>query len=102
MDGNITVVLLMHIKAASPSVANGRLVNGMKAKHIDGDLIRWTESFLSDRTVEMIIKGNAMTRHPVEAASAKVQIDYRLRYAHPHPRAAHSKLPVDPCATRSL
>jgi hypothetical protein len=34
--------------------------------------------------------------------SAKVQIDYRLRYAHTRTRAAHSKLPVDPCATRSL
>ena len=35
-------------------------------------------------------------------SSAKVQIDYRLRYAHSRTRAAHSKLPVDPCATRSL
>jgi hypothetical protein len=34
--------------------------------------------------------------------SAKVQIDYRLRYAHTRTRAAHSKLPVDPCATRSV
>jgi len=34
--------------------------------------------------------------------SAKVQIDYRLRYAHTRTRAAHNKLPVDPCATRSL
>jgi hypothetical protein len=66
-DGNITGVLLMDIKAAFPSVAQGRLVNGMKAKHIEGDLIRWTESFRSTRTVEMIIEGNAMTRHPVEA-----------------------------------
>jgi len=67
MDGNITGVLLMDSKAAFPSVANGRLVNGMKAKHIDGDISRWTKSFLSERTVEMIIKGNAMMRHPVEA-----------------------------------
>jgi hypothetical protein len=36
------------------------------------------------------------------STSAKVQIDYRLRYAHTRTRAAHSKLPVDPCATRSL
>jgi len=34
---------------------------------MDGDLIQWTESFLSERTVEMIIKGNAMESHPVEA-----------------------------------
>ena len=34
--------------------------------------------------------------------SAKVQIDYRLGYAHTRTRAGHSKLPVDPCARRSL
>jgi len=66
-DSNITGVGLIHIKAAFPSVAKGRLVNRMRAKHIDGDLIRWTESFLSERTVEMIIEGNGMTRHSVEA-----------------------------------
>ena len=39
----------------------------MMAKQIDGDLIRWTESFLSDRTVEMLIEGNILQSHPVEA-----------------------------------
>jgi hypothetical protein len=34
---------------------------------MDGDLVRWTESFLSGRTVESIIEGNAMKRHPVDA-----------------------------------
>ena len=34
---------------------------------MDGDLIRWMESFLPERTVEMIIEGNAMERQPVEA-----------------------------------
>jgi len=38
-DGNITGVLLIDIKAAFPSIAQQRLVNGMKAKYIDGDLI---------------------------------------------------------------
>jgi hypothetical protein len=46
----ITGVLLMEIKAVLPSVARGRLINAMKAKRIDGDLIRWTKSFISDRT----------------------------------------------------
>jgi len=40
--------------------------------------------------------------HSQYAASAKVQIDYRLRYVHKRTHVAHSKLPVDPCATRSL
>jgi len=55
------------IKAAFPSVAKGRLVNLMKVRQMDGDLMRWTESFLWERTVQMIIEGNAMERHPVES-----------------------------------
>jgi len=65
--GHIAGVLLMDIKAAFPGVAKGRLVNLMKVRQMDGDLIQWTESFVSERTVEMIIEGNAMERHPVEA-----------------------------------
>jgi len=34
---------------------------------MDGDLIGWTESFVSERRVEIVIEGNAMERHPVEA-----------------------------------
>jgi hypothetical protein len=59
-------VLLKDIKAAFPFMAKGRLVNLMKVREMDGDLVRWTESFLSERTVEMIIEGNAMDRHPAE------------------------------------
>jgi len=66
-NGHITGVLLMDIKAAFQSVGKGRLVNLMKVRQMDGDLIRWTESFLSERSVEMVIEGNAMERHPVEA-----------------------------------
>jgi hypothetical protein len=55
----------MDIKASFPSVAKGRLVNLIKDRQMDRDLIRWTESFLSERPVEMIIEGNAMERHSV-------------------------------------
>jgi len=66
-NGCITAVLVMDIKSAFPSIAKGRLVNLLKVRHMDGDLIRWTGSFRSERTVEMIIEGNSMARHPVEA-----------------------------------
>jgi len=59
-NGHITVVLLMDIEAAFPSVAKGRLVNLMKVSQMDGDLEQWTESFPSETTVEIIIEGNAM------------------------------------------
>jgi hypothetical protein len=65
-NGHITGVLLMDIKAAIPSVAKGRLVNLMKVSQMDRDLIRWTESCLSGRKVEMILEGNAMKRLPGE------------------------------------
>jgi len=66
-EDNITGVFLMDIKAAFPSVARGRLIHAMKSKRIDGDLIRWTKSFLSERTVEMVIEGNVLQSHPMEA-----------------------------------
>ena len=73
-NGHIPGVLLMDIKAAFLSVAKGRLVNLIKVRQMDGDLIRWTESFLSERTVEMIIEGNAMERHPVEAGVRRAHL----------------------------
>jgi hypothetical protein len=39
----------------------------MKLRKMDGDLIRWMESFFSESTVEMTIEENAKERHPVEA-----------------------------------
>jgi len=66
-EDNIMGVLLMDIKAAFPSVARGWLIHAMKARQIDGDLIRWTKSFLSERRVETVIEGNVLQSHPVEA-----------------------------------
>jgi hypothetical protein len=39
----------------------------MKVRQMDGDIIRWTESFLSESPVEMVIEGNPIERHPVVA-----------------------------------
>jgi hypothetical protein len=39
LHGGIVGILLMVIKAAFLSVDKGRLVNAMKEKHMDGDLI---------------------------------------------------------------
>jgi len=66
-EDNIAGVLLMDIKEAFPSVARGRLIHAIKAEQIDGNHIQWTERFLSDRTVEMVIEGNVLHSHPLEA-----------------------------------
>jgi len=66
-EDNIAGILQMDMKAAFPSVARGRLIHAMKAMRIDGDLIRWTESFLSERTVGMVSEGNVLQSHSVAA-----------------------------------
>jgi hypothetical protein len=66
-NSHITGVLPMDIKAAFPSVAKGRLVNLMNLRQMDEERIRLTESILSERTVEMVIEGNAIERPPLEA-----------------------------------
>jgi len=66
-EGIIAGVLLTDIMAAFPSVPRWSLIHAMKGKQIDGDLIQWTESFLSNRTVEIVIEGNVLQSHPVEA-----------------------------------
>jgi len=45
-NGDITGLLPRDIKAAFPNVAKHRLVNLMKVRQMDGDLVRWTQSFL--------------------------------------------------------
>jgi len=65
--GHITGMLLIDITAAFPRVSKGMLVNLMKVRQMDGDLRPWTESFLPERMVEMIIDGNTIERHLVEA-----------------------------------
>jgi hypothetical protein len=39
----------------------------MKVRQMDGDVIRRMEWYMLESTVEMMIEGNAMDRHPVEA-----------------------------------
>jgi len=56
----------MNIKAAFLNMGRGILINTMRGKGMDGDLILWMVSVLSDRMVSMVIKGNVMERHPVE------------------------------------
>jgi hypothetical protein len=63
----------------------------------------WDRSFGHRLALESVAEVLAALVGSVSnGSSAKVQINYRLRYAHTRTRAAHSKLPVDPCATRTL
>ena len=66
-EGRIAGILWMDSKADSPSVGRGRLTHTMRGKGMDGDLIRWTASFVTEQRVEIVIEPNVMERHPVDA-----------------------------------
>ena len=63
--GEIAATLLMDVKGAFDHVSKPHLLNRMKELQLDPCLIRWTESFLSDRRVSMVIDGEPMTEHRV-------------------------------------
>jgi len=93
-DGDVQVFDIRY-----PSGRKMRLVNvydqlrqegGVRSQGRPAQTARWREIMEQEK---ILLGGDS---------SAKVQIDYRLRYAHMRTRAAYTKLPVDPCATRSL
>jgi hypothetical protein len=53
----IAGLLLMDIKSAFDHVNHRRLLTTMVAKKLDGDLIEWTEDFLTNRTVQITVDG---------------------------------------------
>jgi retron-type reverse transcriptase len=56
-NGQIVGLLLMDIKGAFDHVNHRRLLRTMVAKKLDGDLIEWTEDFLTNRTVQITVDG---------------------------------------------
>ena len=53
----ITGALCMDVRAAFPSVARGCLLRRMREMEVDEELVRWTDSFMSDRRVRMVVDG---------------------------------------------
>jgi hypothetical protein len=66
-EDNITGILRWTSLAVSPSVTSGSLIHAINVEKIDGDVIRWTESVHGERTVEMVIEGNVLPSHPMDA-----------------------------------
>ena len=65
-DKQIAGALLMDVKGAFDYVSRAKLVQRMKELDIDDDLIGWTQSFLTDRSVELVIDGFTNSRQKVE------------------------------------
>jgi hypothetical protein len=55
--GHIAGLLLMDVKGAFDHVNHRRLLTTMVAKTLDGDLIEWTEHFVTNRTVQITVDG---------------------------------------------
>jgi hypothetical protein len=56
-NGQIAGLLLMDVRGAFDYVDHRRLLTTMVAKKLDGDLIEWTEDFLTNRTVQITVDG---------------------------------------------
>lgn len=59
--------LFMDVKGAFDHVAPAQLTRRMEELGLDGDLIRWTQSFLEDRRVQLVIDGFQCLEQPIQA-----------------------------------
>ena len=61
----------MDVKGAFDHVSRTRLIERMMELGVDGDLIRWTQSFLTDRTVQLVIDGHDNRERSIESGIPK-------------------------------
>ena len=65
-EKKLAAVLFMDVKEAFDHVSRTKLVERMIELGIDGDLIRWTQSFLTDRKVQLVIDGHDNQEREIE------------------------------------
>src|SRR5258706_4588739 len=58
--------LLMDVKAAFNNVSRGHLVGRMLELGVQNDLVRWTQSFMSESKVRLVLNGQEGEEHDVE------------------------------------
>jgi len=63
---NVAGALLMDVKSAFNNVSRGHLIGRMMALGVGSDLVRWTESFVSDRKVRLVLNGQEGGDHEVD------------------------------------
>ena len=65
-EKKLAAVLFMDIQGSFNHVARNQLISGMVELDINGDLIWWTPSFLTDRKIQLIIDGHANQEERIE------------------------------------
>jgi hypothetical protein len=66
-EGKLGACLFMDIKGAFDYVIGHKLINGLQDTGMDGDLVRWVASFLSNRRALLVIDGHAGKEVPVSS-----------------------------------
>lgn len=57
-QGKIAGLLLMDVKGAFDHVSRNQLLRSMRDMKIDGNLIKWVGSFMTDRRLQLVIDGH--------------------------------------------
>ena len=71
-DKKLAAVLFMDVKGAFDHVSKAQLIARMIELGIDGDLLSWTNSFLTDRKIQLVIDGHEKKRERSKPESRKV------------------------------
>ena len=56
----------MDVKEGFDYILKNQLILMMTKMGVDGDLIKWTKSFLTDRTVQLVIDGDENPKPSIE------------------------------------
>ena len=65
-EKKLAAALFMNVKGAFDRVSKTKLVERMMEQGVDGDLIRWTQSFLTERKVQLVIDGHTNGKRDIE------------------------------------
>jgi hypothetical protein len=63
---NIAGVLFMDVKSVFNNVSKTHLGKRMEVLELKPDLIRWTDSFMTDRQVKLVLDGEMGEANPVD------------------------------------
>jgi hypothetical protein len=66
-NGKITGAILMDVKGAFHYVSKTRLTKHLEELEANPHLIRWTDNFMRDRKVSLIIKGHKTAMKPTNS-----------------------------------
>ena len=65
-EKKLAAALFMDLKGAFDHVSKGQLLSRMIELGVDGDLVTWTGSFLTDRIVQLVIDGHNNDEKEIE------------------------------------